>query len=177
MEAFAPVAAMFVLSLVGAVILFRFFKSTALIRQKTYQAGGALAGFVIIYGLLFTSFYRFEQLKNQELSRANDDLKKQVGKLELAVVSGVVEPDRGPVKVRLVFDALEPDSTQGRFNFQVPRVLLDNATMALSAVTDDEHVILDSNCPDEKCVLPESFVYLFGQKLDNVKIPVKLKRK
>ena len=179
MHAITIVAAVFLLSLLGAVILFKFFESTALIREKAYQAGGAFAGFVIIYGLLFTSYYRIEQLKNEELTQANTALAAQVSsKLGLAVVSGIVQPDKGPVKVRLVVDAQEPDSMQGRFNFQVPRVLLDNPTMALYAVTDDEHVILDANCVGERCELPESSVYLFGQtKLDDIKMAVKLRRR
>jgi len=178
----AVVAIVFGLSLTGAAILFRFFKATALIKQKNYQATGALGGFIIIYGLLFASYYRIEQLKNRDLQQTIEILKKQAeqadSKLDLAVVSGVVEPDKGPVKVRLVVDAMEPDSTQGRFNFQIPRVLLGNAAMALYVVTDDEHVMLDANCTGDKCVLPESSVYLFGQtNLDSIRIPVKLKRR
>jgi hypothetical protein len=184
METILVVAAVFVLSLTAAVVLFRFFRSTALIKQKTYQAGGALGGFIIIYALLFGSYYRTEQRyqnereRNQVLTEANDDLGKQVKKLELAVISGVVQPDKGPVKVRLVLDAQEPDSAQGRFQFQVPRVLLENPTMALYAITDDEHVLLDANCTGDHCQLPESSIYLFGQaNYDDVKIPVKLKRR
>jgi hypothetical protein len=51
-----PLSVMFTLSLVGSVILFRFLKSSATIKKKSYQAGGAIAGFILIYGLLYASF-------------------------------------------------------------------------------------------------------------------------
>lgn len=51
-----PLSVMFTLSLVGSIILFRFLKSSATIKKKSYQAGGAIAGFILIYGLLFASF-------------------------------------------------------------------------------------------------------------------------
>ena len=63
----AVVAAVFALSLLGAVVLFHFFKSSALIKQKTYQAGGAVAGFIVIYGLLFASYHQIERLANNKM--------------------------------------------------------------------------------------------------------------
>lgn len=58
MKQFAPViivGIIFVLSLGGAIVLFRFLKSSAMIRKAGYQAGGALAGFLLIYGTLYYS--------------------------------------------------------------------------------------------------------------------------
>ncbi|HEY9123221.1 MAG TPA: hypothetical protein PK252_09005 [Bacteroidales bacterium] len=40
----------FVLSMVAAFVLFKFLQSTAVINNKNYQAGGALAGFIIVLG-------------------------------------------------------------------------------------------------------------------------------
>jgi hypothetical protein len=51
-----PLSVIFTLSLVGSIVLFRFLKSSATIKKRTYQAGGAIAGFILIYGLLYTSF-------------------------------------------------------------------------------------------------------------------------
>jgi hypothetical protein len=175
MQAMAIVALCFALSLVGAVVLFKFLKSSALVKNKSYRAGGALAGFVIIYGVLFGSILKIEQLKTGELSQELDSARKQ---LEITVVSGAVEPDKGPLKVRLVFDAQVPDSTEGRFNFNVPRVVLDDPGIAVYAVTDDDHVILDNNCDGPQCELPESSLYLYHQaNLADIKIPVRLKKK
>src|SRR5436853_175370 len=133
------VVILFVLSLAGAVVLFRFLKSSALIKGKTYQAGGALAGFVIIYYVLSGFYYKIntDMLKNQELSVEIEKLKNELKSLDTEIVSGKVEPDKQPVKVRLVFDAVEPDS-EGKFKFQVPHVVLQSPTAALYAITDDE---------------------------------------
>jgi len=54
------VASIFLLSLVGAIILFKFLKSTAFIKSPKYRAGGALAGFLLIYGSLYYSFDRMQ---------------------------------------------------------------------------------------------------------------------
>ena len=39
----------FIFSLIASVVLFKFLKSSAAINNKSYQAGGALAGFVIVF--------------------------------------------------------------------------------------------------------------------------------
>ena len=177
MNSALAVAIMFALSLLGAVVLFRFFKSSAIIKKKAYQAGGAVAGFAIIYSLLFGSYYEIERREtDQETKRLEETIKgleEKVKKLDINVVSGVVEPDNQPVKVRLVFDAVEPDS-DGKFKFKVPRILLESPTAALYAITDDAHVILDMNCEQPPCRLPESSFYLYEEKTDGIKIPIRL---
>jgi len=51
-----PIIVIFCLSLIGSFILFKFLKSSATIKKPTYRAGGAIAGFIIIYVLLFGTF-------------------------------------------------------------------------------------------------------------------------
>ncbi|MFH1148229.1 MAG: hypothetical protein V1736_11050 [Pseudomonadota bacterium] len=51
------ITVIFLLSLLGAVALFKFLKSTAMIKKAGYQAGGAVAGFLLIYGTLYGSFH------------------------------------------------------------------------------------------------------------------------
>jgi len=170
------VAIIFALSLLGAVVLFRFFKSSAIIKKKAYQAGGAVAGFAIVYSLLFGSYYQIERLEKQKLEAAIQALEEKVKRLDIDVVSGVVAPDNQPVKVRLVIDAVEPDS-DGKFKFKVPRILLESPTAALYAITDDEHVILDMNCEQPPCQLPESSFYLYAEKIDGIKIPMWLMKR
>lgn len=46
------VIGLFCASLFGAFVLFRFLQSTALITEKRYQAGGAIAGFILIFSVL-----------------------------------------------------------------------------------------------------------------------------
>ena len=92
------------------------------------------------------------------------------------VVSGVVAPDRQPLKVRLVVDAVEPDSG-GKFTFRVPAVLLERPSAAVYAVTDDQHAILGDSCAREPCHVPESSIYLWGAEPSEIKIPVRLQRR
>ena len=58
-ELLIPLSVIFALSLVGSIVLFRFLKSSAAITKSTYQAGGAIAGFILIYGLLYMSYNSF----------------------------------------------------------------------------------------------------------------------
>jgi hypothetical protein len=172
------VVILFVLSLTGALVLFRFLKSSALIKGRSYQAGGALAGFVIIYYMVSSFYYKIDtdRSKNEELSAEIEQLKKELKNLDTDIVSGEVEPDKQPVKVRLVFDAVEPDS-EGKFNFQVPHVVLQSPTAALYAITDDDHVIIETNCDQPPCQVPESSIYLYETKLNDIRIPMRLKKR
>jgi len=51
-----PLSVIFCLSLIGAIVLFKYLKSHAKIERKTWQASGALAGFILIYWLLTSTF-------------------------------------------------------------------------------------------------------------------------
>lgn len=59
------VTIMFLMSLIGAYVLFKLLKSTAVIKRTGYQAGGALAGFLLIYGILFYSYDKMTQPNSQ----------------------------------------------------------------------------------------------------------------
>lgn len=63
------VVIIFILSLAGAYVLFKLLKSTAVIKKTGYQAGGALAGFLLIYGMLFYSYDKMAQ-SNIEVENA-----------------------------------------------------------------------------------------------------------
>lgn len=54
------VSVIFALSLLGAFVLFKFLKSAAMIKRPGYQAGGALAGFLLIFGTLYMSYNQLE---------------------------------------------------------------------------------------------------------------------
>lgn len=50
------VSLIFSLSLLGAVVLFKFLKSSAVIEKKEHRVGGALAGFLLIFGTLDATY-------------------------------------------------------------------------------------------------------------------------
>lgn len=49
------VIVLFLASLFGAFVLFKVLQSTAVVTTKEYQLGGAMAGFFVIFGLLYWS--------------------------------------------------------------------------------------------------------------------------
>jgi hypothetical protein len=61
-EILIVVTVIFTLSIIAALILFKVLKSTAIVKKAGYQAGGALAGFIIIFSTLY---YSYESLCNK----------------------------------------------------------------------------------------------------------------
>lgn len=161
-----PIALFFGLSLLGAVVLFRFFKSSALVKRKTYQAGGAIAGFIIIYGALFTSYYQVNRLENGKYRELNVQYERM---LRGATLSGKVGPDTRPLRILLAVATTQPDSS-GHFKINVPYVLLDEvSSAAVYALPDDDHAILDPNCGDgQECEIHDMFLNVTGS--DNINI-------
>lgn len=70
------VITIFILSLIGAYILFKVLRATAMIKNTKFQAGGALAGFIILYGTMFQSYQRLQNVKEIEgrLKEAKDEI-------------------------------------------------------------------------------------------------------
>ena len=64
----ASVCTIFVLSSAGALLLFRLLESQAKIEGSWYEAGGAMAGFVLLYLMLHRSYCRILQLQEPCLS-------------------------------------------------------------------------------------------------------------
>ncbi len=48
----------FLLSLAGAFVLFKWLDATAVINKPTWQAGGSLAGFILIFVMLHTAYIK-----------------------------------------------------------------------------------------------------------------------
>ena len=74
MEAIIAPIILFVLSLIGAYVLFKMLKSTAVLNEKKKQITGALVGFIIIYGLLFSVSYK---LRGSVPDKVHTELKKK----------------------------------------------------------------------------------------------------
>lgn len=106
------VAVLFACSLVAAIVLFKVLKSTAAVRRKEYQVGGAAAGFLIIYGALFASYHQLQggQIRQQSVQLAAC----QSHLLPDITVEGAVVP---PIKDATVIVGHETTAldTSGRF--------------------------------------------------------------
>lgn len=185
------VSTLFGLSLLAAVVLFRFLRSAALVKTTSYRAGGALAGFVIVYAAAFASVSKLEQANqntavadlqrqvarlNHELDSQRADLERASQQLKQTTVAGTVDPDKGPIRVRLVLDDQTPDSS-GRFTFVVPRQVLESPAVSIHATTDEYHVIVDVS-DGARRELPESSLNIYGEeRVDNLRLPVRLQKR
>lgn len=114
------IASFFFLSLVGAVVLFKFFKSTAAVQSKQYQAGGAIAGFIIIFMLLTFSYERIKNDTEIQQKNALDSTRQELDhakeKLLRESIEGVITPYASDTKIVLAVQQTEADM-QGKFKF------------------------------------------------------------
>ncbi len=109
MSPVAVVSVIFLLSLSGAAVLFKFFESSALVKSRKYKAGGAIAGFIIIYALLYGSFH---QIMESEYYKIIDDYKRL---REVHQVSGRIVPTADFSRIVLAAQVVSPDM-DGRFS-------------------------------------------------------------
>jgi hypothetical protein len=139
---------LFLLSFTAAVVLFAFFKSTAVIRSTKYQAGGAIAGFMLVYGILYPSYQRVANDKNlqkleddksviKQLEVQNKQLHEQEDKHQQFEtprdISGTVFPNRGRIKVVLAFTDGEV-RTDNKFRLSAPCVDVRNRPYTLYVI-------------------------------------------
>jgi hypothetical protein len=122
------VAGLFAFSLLAAVVLFRFLKSTALIKNKDYQAGGSIAGFIIVYGMLHWSYTQtagYTQTiaaQKATIDQQNQTLAKLKKFTDELTVSGTVSPITDDTLVMI--SAWEsPADSSGTFNVKAPCLL------------------------------------------------------
>jgi hypothetical protein len=125
MPTLSVVAALFALSLLSAVVLFSFLKSTALIKNENYQAGGAIAGFIIVYGMLHWSYTQTTGYANtiaaqkQTIADQNkqlEDLQKFTREVNL---DGTVTPSTSDTLV-LISAWEAPTDINGTFSLKAP---------------------------------------------------------
>lgn len=108
-ESLFVVAAMFFMSLIGAYILFAVLKSVAQINNKAYQAGGALAGFIILYATLFQSYQSLHHIEETE-----NNLKAAQKHLEKNEINGTIIPTSQTAKIVLATQQTDADDN-GKF--------------------------------------------------------------
>jgi len=97
------VAVLFVCSLAAAIVLFAILKSEAIIKKKESQVGGAAAGFLLIYSMLYGSYYQIQKLQVAACQALLEDV----------TVQGSIDPPEQAVVI-LGRDSFPTDSN-GRF--------------------------------------------------------------
>jgi hypothetical protein len=128
---------LFSLSLIAAVILFAFFKSTAVIRTPRYQAGGAIAGFVIVFAILQLSFTKVSGYATQQ--QTINDLQAKVVEYDKFTrshdISGSVDPYSEKTKVAFVVTEADLPVNR-RFRLTAPCVDLKKGRSALYIIQE-----------------------------------------
>jgi len=128
------------LSLLAAIVLFKVLKSTALIKKAGYQAGGALAGFIIIYSTLYYSYDSLSDKIHRETVE-KDYIKKSELQLSITAMAGIkdvkvniYEGDKeiagGITDSEGVFTYIIPDAWKRKFIVKFEKEGYDEVTMA-----------------------------------------------
>lgn len=133
------VTVIFLLSLIGSFVLFRFFKSMAIIKGKTYQAGGAVAGFILLYSVLYGSYYKIEE---GEYRKIVNEYKALLEKIEPKPITGRIKPYKKNTKVVLAVKETDLDSS-GRFRLQAAAVDPVKNELRLYVITEDTYIPYD----------------------------------
>jgi hypothetical protein len=112
---------LFGLSLLAAIVLFGFFKATAVIKTKSYQAGGAIAGFIIVFLMLSTYFSRLADKQVELYKQTADHDKAQVdllrARLRNVQLSGTITPISHDTRIVVVpLDAQGSLADDGKFD-------------------------------------------------------------
>ena len=120
MQPFLYIIAYAIISLFIAFILFKYLKSSASFKDKTtgYKAGGAIAGFIIVFGILFGSYMKLTSSQNDynmKLTSSLNDYKSIVAQNErnpytvIGKVKKLDNPNNEAVKITIY-----PPSSNGR---------------------------------------------------------------
>ncbi len=131
------VSTFFVLSLLAAFVLFKWFKSTAVIANKTYQVGGAIAGFIIIFLMLFESYVLVEESKCHKILTHYNQLTKA---LEEKEIKGVLIPPPGEKPVQVILGTKYLPDSRGTFKF-IGRWDPEKDNIAIYVQTEDNKFV------------------------------------
>ncbi len=107
------VAVYFLLSLAGAYVLFAILKSSAWIKRADYQAGGALAGFLLIFGTLAITHHQLAAGKADGDARDKAEARVVALEQELAEKDRLCEFDHWTIKGTVVRKDREPRRHRG----------------------------------------------------------------
>lgn len=103
------VIVIFSMSLFGSYVLFKILKATAVIKNEKFQAGGALAGFIILYVTMFQSYQPLRDAKDTE-----NKLAETRALLANRTIKGSLIPNLSNTKIILATQQTDTDS-EGKF--------------------------------------------------------------
>ena len=129
MSPMIPPVLFFILSLIGAYVLFKILKSRATIKEPTKQIGGAMAGFVILFGLLTGSYYFLRgSVPTSEYQKRIEEYERQIREIkenwqpQVWTVSGYIIKENSTADEQINVNYFPPSPginfypVQGRFH-------------------------------------------------------------
>jgi hypothetical protein len=158
------VCVLFFISLFAAWILFRFLKSTAIVRNKQYQAGGALAGFLIVFSATYVSYVKISDFQGeinrykQLVDGLNTTIKENQDFIAARYIEGTVDPYSSQTKIVLAIAEADLPVNK-KFRIASPCVDLKKGKYALYVIQEGRNfpyeIFPDENISDLKIEVPQ----------------------
>lgn len=130
-ESLFVVIAIFLMSLIGAYILFKILKATAAIKNEKFHAGGALAGFIILYGTMFQSYQSLHYIEETE-----NKLKVAQKALERDEINGKLVPNAQNAKIVLATQQTDADD-DGNFRLLTQCINPEDEDIKVYVISQD----------------------------------------
>ena len=135
------VVVFFLCSLAASYVLFKLLRSQARVGKSSWQAGGALAGFVIVFLAMQTTYKSISDIESVKgrLNATEAELKSVKAQLAAKTITGKIQPNLVETKVVLAVAATDPD---GNGRFRVDGRCLDPVTddLRLYFIREGRHV-------------------------------------
>lgn len=135
----------FILSLIGAIILFKCLHSHATIKSEKWQAGGAIGGFIIIFLLCFfvyTWIKRYEEKIDTlevNLNSKQSEIDRLNKVLETKLIEGIIKPYKEHTIIFLAVEACVPRSVDGKFRLRTSCIDPEYNDISLHIITEKGH--------------------------------------
>lgn len=130
------VIVIFLMSLIGAYILFKILKSTAVMNNAKYQAGGALAGFIILYGTIFGSYHSLQNVS--EIRKELDKARLLQDNLGERQINGTIIPSDRNAKIVLAVQQTGADDS-GNFRLLARCIDPKNDDLKIFVIHEDKY--------------------------------------
>jgi hypothetical protein len=161
----AVVVVFFLLSVGAAWVLFKFLRSTGVIKTKQYQLGGAAAGCLILYSAMYGSYNHLAGLQLEATKLKLNDCEKQLAIEETELpIGGTVSPVLKNATVMLAVKTTNLGD-DGRFGLTGKGLDLTRDAVSVYVVGETDHGLLQQH-----------YQLLAGDDTQHLKVTLQLER-
>ncbi len=138
MNPLLTIGIIFSLSLVGAIVLFKCLKSSAMIQKASYQAGGAVAGFILIYSMLYYSYSEINAVSGPQRWTVEGQIQLENAEFDSQDLTILVKPPENhlyhsgafvieKVPIKYPFGTRKPSLIVTKTGYKPTEIILDNS--------------------------------------------------